>query len=263
MTDARTGAAIPGARVGMMWVLRGAVWTDAEGRYALPGWTGSGGVRDVHVLAEGYGRAAAEVGAEEVIDFALAPGDVLVGRVLLPGGGTVARALVAAIGIRAEGRGAPRVISLAHGRTDEVGRFRLTGLRHDLPHTLVVVAEGCGRLLLDVDPAAEPAGRSTSATWSSRPASRSPDASWAPTALGVPGVPITCSGWNADRSRLRPGGPAQEYYARDLERRTDDLGRFLFPDLSPGTWTLRVAPARGSARESSRSPSPTPTGGTS
>src|SRR5262245_57901905 len=56
VTDRDTKAPVAGARVGMNWTLHRAVKTDADGRYELKGWTGKG-IRDLHVLAAGYGRS--------------------------------------------------------------------------------------------------------------------------------------------------------------------------------------------------------------
>ncbi|MEW6744810.1 MAG: carboxypeptidase-like regulatory domain-containing protein [Planctomycetota bacterium] len=149
VTDAMTGAAIPGARIGAGWTLRRHVLTDAFGSYAFPGWTGEGFL-DLCVTAEGYAREGLLVGQARRLDFELDPGDQATGRVLDIGGRPVAAAQVTAIASEVSGE-SQRADSRS-SETGEDGAFVLTSLRRDMPHTLIVCARGHARLLLDFDP---------------------------------------------------------------------------------------------------------------
>ncbi|MEO7592500.1 MAG: carboxypeptidase-like regulatory domain-containing protein, partial [Byssovorax sp.] len=240
VTDADTKAPIEGASVGMGWGIKRAVVTDTEGRYTLEGWTGNG-IHDVHVRAPGYGRGQANVEAASVLDFELSKGDAVVGRVLGPDGSPVAGAVVAAVG--STYRENVQTMSTADGATSADGRFALTGLRRDLSHTLVVMAPGCGRTLLDFDPRAGGPGTidlgdvllPTGRTLSGRVLRQ--DGS------SVAAAQLQLEGANADRGRLRPGAGRQEdfggYGSRE-EATSGEDGRFAFLDLAPGTYELDV-----------------------
>lgn len=246
VTDAETKAPIPDARVGMNWVLNREVRTDADGRFNLTGWTGQG-IEDVHVLAEGYGRGHALVGKSTVLDFALSKGDTVVGRVVGPDGSPIAGATVAAIGSQRRPDGQQHT-STADGTSGPDGRFALTGLRRDLPHTLVVMGIGFGRTLLDFDP--RPAGQGVIDLGDVRVPTARLLSGRVVTHEGtpVPRVLVELRGANADRGRLRLGRPAIEdsFYGSEESDFTDDLGRFRFADLAPGTYSI-VAYARGTS----------------
>ncbi len=246
VTDADTRAPIPDARVGMNWTLNRAVRTDADGRYILAGWTGKG-VSDLHVLAEGYGRGHAIVGTVTSLDFALSKGDNVAGRVVGPDGKPIAGATIAAIGStdRVDGQ---QHISTAEATSGTDGRFALSSLRRDLPHTLVVMGVGFGRTLLDFDP--RPGAPGVIDLGDVRvPAARTL-AGRVVTSEGtpVPSARVECSGANGDRGRLRVGRTPipDAFYGREETDFTDDLGRFRFADLSPGAYSIG-ADARGAA----------------
>jgi protocatechuate 3,4-dioxygenase beta subunit len=239
VTDAETGTPIAGARVGMNWVLDHPVTTGADGTYVLPGWTGQG-IRDVHALAAGYGRGQTVVGAASVVDFALVKGDTAVGRVIGPDRAPIAGAVVAVVGSARGDR--EQVISTAGGTTAPDGRFALAGLRRDLPHTLVVMAAGHGRTLVDFDPRtggpgridlgdiALPLGRTLSGRILRHDGTTVSD------------VQIVLKGANADRGRLREGGKAIEdsWYGSTEEATAAADGRFAFIDLAPGTYGIEA-----------------------
>src|SRR5262249_47895696 len=140
---------IVGATVGVGWELEQPVRTDGQGRYSLPGWTGED-YEEVHVVAEGYGREEFNVGVASQHDFELVGGGTVVGRLLteegatLPGGDVFAAA-------GEFSTGAPRRDSFGSGRTLADGRFRIDGLRRDLPHVLIVPAPKRARVVLDFD----------------------------------------------------------------------------------------------------------------
>ena len=238
VTDAATGEAIAGARVGANWTLDRPVSTDAEGVYTFGGWTGDG-VEDLHVITEGYGRQGKLVPPQGDVDFSLVAGGRAVGRVLDSRGKPIAGAIVTAIASRIQER---QETDSRLAVTGVDGRFTLTSLRVDLPHTLVVVAPGHGRYLLDFDHGLADAGAidledivvpdSRAIEGTALDANRDP----------IPGATVILVGENQDRNRLRKDfGPAVDGgYGSEESRRTDDLGRFRFPDLSPGGYSLTL-----------------------
>lgn len=239
VTDAETKAAIEGARVGVGWWAGRAVTTDVDGRYTLPGW-GYEGVGEIHVLAKGYGCGHAIVGTASVLDFALSKGDSITGRVVDPDGKPLASAVVAAIGCLRSDR--LQTTSRASGTSGPDGRFALADLRHDMPHTLVVMATGRGRTLLDLNPRPDspgpidvgdivlPTGRVLSG--------RILRADGAP----VADAQVELKGANSDRGRLRAGEPplADFGYGSTEETTTAEDGRFAFADLAPGTYAIEA-----------------------
>lgn len=236
VTDADTRRPIPGARVGVGWVLARDVRTDSDGRYTLRGWTAEASAT-VHVLADGYARASRRVDVSDVMDFALAKGDSVVGRLVSPSGQPVGAARVSAVAY-GTAELEERICSRA-GESGSDGRFRLDGLIHDLPHSLIVIAGGRGRTLLDFDPPATAGGTTdvgdVALADGRRIEGRVVSADDSPKAR----IPVTLRGANADRTRLRPGQPALDFsYGLRESCFTDDLGRFRFRDLAPGSYAL-------------------------
>ena len=130
---------------------------------------------------------------------------------------------------------------LRHTETDASGRFDLSGLHRRMPHTLVVMAPGHGRLLLDFDPREGGPGTIDFGVVTLPRAraieGRVLDANDQPLARAY----VELRGANADRGRLRPGKPPLEHsYGNREARYTDDLGRFRFPDLSPGEYAFET-----------------------
>ncbi len=78
---------------------------------------------------DGGGRPIAVAGAQRVdnIDFALAPGGLIVGRILDEDGSPFAGAIVEALVTRSES-GAETLVTISTGQTDDRGEFRLFGL---------------------------------------------------------------------------------------------------------------------------------------
>ena len=132
ITEAATGRPIAGALVGMGWTFHRQTKSDAEGRYALGGWTGNG-YHEIHVLADGYARAEKSVGSASTVDLALVRGFSVRGRIVDGGGGGIAGARLSVVGSSFTDRDG-QAISTAHGQTGEDGAFDLPGLRPDMPY---------------------------------------------------------------------------------------------------------------------------------
>jgi len=232
VVDADTGEPIPGGRVGLGWTLHKAVPTDNDGQYVLHGWTGSFYV-DLHAAAPGYGGEKKRGPFGDAVDFRLRRGVTVTGRIVAAAGAPVPSARVAlAAGSLAETQ---------VGATDLHGRFELEGVRRASGQTLVLVAPGFGRTLLDIDVP----DRDTLDLGDVRMArgheieGRVVGADGRP----VPEVAVELRGANADRDRLRPGKPAFSTRRGNLEtRRTDDRGSFRFNDLAPGTYEVSAKP---------------------
>ncbi|MEW6745317.1 MAG: sigma-70 family RNA polymerase sigma factor [Planctomycetota bacterium] len=239
VTDAMTGEPIQGARVGENWVLDRSVITDADGHFILQGWTSHSGT-ELHVVAEGYGRQGMRVPPEGELDFELWSGDELVGRVMGTKGDAVPGVLVCAIG--SQSRTGVQEIDTVSTRAGAGGSFHLSGVRRDMPHTLVLQASGFGRLLLDVDPhPVEPGVIDLGDIV--MPEGRSIEGVVLNAEGGImPYAIVELLGHDEGRGRLRPNAMEPAYthegYGQEEMRRTDDLGRFRFPDLSPGRYQL-------------------------
>ena len=238
VTDASTGAPLPGARVGADWVMNRPVPTDADGRYRFPGWTWKD-TRVMAAAADGYASMILVAPKEGDVDFALEPAFVATGRVVDAAGVPVEGALVAASGHwREVGRGGD---DSCIATTDGGGGFVLKDLSYRASHDLSAEAPGHGRVSLTFE--APPRGTavhelgdiplSVCRTIEGR-------------ALGPDDEPL--AGRQVYLAGLRPqwNGQGDRFDAQAFlpgsgeTRRTDDLGRFRFPGLAPGRWTLRL-----------------------
>ena len=248
VTDADDGDPIAGAVVGLFWSQKHPVRSDADGRFVLPVPTGFSR-NGITVSAEGYGREERAVGSRDrTIDVSLRRGDTVAGRIVGRDGAPVAGARVSAAASLVGPGGHQTGWSAGHAVTSDDGRFAITGLRRDTVHTLVVVAPDHGRALLDFDP--HPAGPATIDLGDVRlPAPLAIegvvlDAGGAPLAR----VDVELRGANRDRGRRRSGAAPGWEYGNVENRRTDDLGRFRFPDLAPGDYAIVAAPREPTSR---------------
>ena len=241
--DAETGAGVGGARVGETEWMHRSVTTEADGSFVFAGWEVRGET-ELWVLAEGYARAVRDVPPTGDVDFALTRGDSIVGRVTDAEGRPLRDAEVFAIAravpnVPARGRGRGRA------RTGGDGRFRLEDLRRDAPQALVVMADGFGRTLLDVQPHAERPGRIDVGDIVLPVARRIAGRVRTADGLPIPGAVVTLVGGHTDRSRLRGGAESSDDEVADdagasAEAHTDDVGRFGFADVAPGRYVARV-----------------------
>jgi len=180
------------------------------------------------VTASGYG-CRTEAMAETI---ELLRGGRVEGRVLSGTGSPVAGALVSAVGQDREG------LSFAEARTDGGGSFSLAGLRPALPHMLILVAPGFGRMVFDLDPM--PPGGLIRTGDIVLPAGRRIEGRVL-TAAGDPvaEAEVDLRGENPDRGRFRTTEePVKAEGATRETARTDDLGRFRFRDLAPGEYVV-------------------------
>ncbi len=243
VTDAATGEPIAGALVMTHGVERPAV-TGPDGRYEWPGYPtnrfGEMNANPLRCRAEGYADLALVVPIDtDVLDFALLRGTGIAGRVLDEGGRPVAGAMVEAVANVTLRPGESHFDRRA-GRADAEGRFLLSGLEETHSHTLLVRAEGHGRILYDVPPPAGgagvfdagdivlPAGRRIEGVVLDQEGRPAPD------------LLVEARGGNEDRGRFEApaDGTVDTFWCGRLTSRTDDLGRFRFRDLSPGRYRL-------------------------
>ena len=231
VTDATTDKPVEGALVGMSWVLTPRTKTNADGRFVLHGWTGKG-VTDVHVLADGYGRAEVHVGPRETLEFKLVLGHRFVGRVIGANGDPIAKAQVSAIGYQ------NGTSSMGSTVTDAAGRFEISSLRREMTHSLTVFARGHARYFADAVP----------------PPANGSEVDLEDIMLGpsrsLLGAVALADGTPVARAIVRLAHRSDEHrghrYARLMTRATDDLGRYRFDDLPPGNYRLSVKPANES-----------------
>ncbi len=247
VTDKVTGDPVEGAVIGMNWVQGGPVRSDENGRYELPGWTG-GGAQEIAISHPDYGRDNARVESLDVIDFALVPGDRVVGRIVDASGTPVAGARLTAIGSTRREDG--QMVSRGYGVSAADGRFDVGGLRHDMYHSLVVLKPGFGRYLLDFAPAAQAGGRIEVGDVTLPRARSIVGRVVAGEDAPLVRAQVILRGANADRGRLAPrANKPNSFYGESERRYTDDLGRFRFPDLAPGEYTVKVQRAGGALVE--------------
>ncbi|MCE9594239.1 MAG: sigma-70 family RNA polymerase sigma factor [Planctomycetes bacterium] len=143
VVDAETSDPVAGAEVALEPTFEGAVRTDVDGRFALV--ATAVGVR-AQVFARAEGRALVRTALEPVmrdgdeLELALARGHGARGCVLDVDGAPLAGAWVAAVAdVWVAGR---HDFDRVEGSTGADGCFELSGLRQDLPHTLLVAHPG-------------------------------------------------------------------------------------------------------------------------
>ncbi len=241
VVDAVTGDPVAGARVSPYYPTR-PVLTNAEGFYEVPGWTGEG-VTDMVASAPGYGRHLRVVPPVGELDFELVPGYRAQGRIVDAGGKPVGGALV--IGLASSRDKEGQQVDSHTAVTDAGGLFQLVDLRSDLAHTLIILAEGHGRSLLDFDVSLAEGGLLDFGTIVIPAARRIEGVAENENGDPLRGLTVTLIGQNDGRGRLRNGiASFQTPYGAEESRRTDDLGRFRFSDVSPGSYKLTLnAPA--------------------
>ena len=238
VVDADTGDPIPEARIGAGWTQSREQRSDAEGRYEFPGWTGVG-VDALVVTAEGYGRVKTNVGASDEINFELTPAYAVRGRVVGPDGHALADVRVSAMASQFTLHG--QESDSESTRSGEDGEFEFVSLNRKWPYTITIQAEGLGRYLIDVDASLAYGGPLDLGDVVLPVGRRIEGVVIGDDGDGLTDATIELEGHNSSRGALREGKDYAVYgYVGTETRKTDDVGRFRFPDLSPGTYTLRV-----------------------
>lgn len=240
--DLETGAPIPGASVGPGYGFGPAVKTDVEGRYEF-GAVGKDSFSELRARAEGYVPRQLSVPAEGELDFELHRGHVVSGRLLDDRGLPVSDARVYLSGTRSI-QGALQSDGDAT-RTDPGGEFILSGLHPSVFHVLEIRKDGHPRLVLPVDHSKAVQGRIDLGDLILGPPVRIEGR-----ALDSRGSPLARETVYAKRI---PSGEELAPTPADhrvqglvvIQRWTDDLGRFRFPDLCPGEYVLTLFPHGG------------------
>ena len=250
VTDAKSGAPIPGAEVGESWVFTKVARADAEGAYELHGF-GSPGSYEVHARAPGYGKQGRRDLPEPVdgtiaLDFALTPARAVTGRVVDASHAAVDGAYVAAVASAMLNRG--HFAEWPSTRTGADGRFEIASLNPEFHHTLFVQKRGAATVVYELS-AAEYGTHSLDVG----------DVVLSPPALligrvvddkgiGLPNVDTALARANDDRYRLLdPREPRPQTLGRYVEERrtrTDARGRFSFADLPAGSFKVLVRPSQ-------------------
>ena len=234
--DRRTGEGIEGAEVGSGWTIHRPVKTRADGSFDYPGWS-SEGVVYMAARARGYERGRLTVGPRETVEFALNRGSDVRGRVVDPSGQPVEGARLS---LRAR-NARSNFVTYQSGVTDAAGAFLFEGAGRGAAHTLAVVANGFGRQLIDFDVADEALDLGAIRLGT---ALRIEGRVVVPDGVERAGILVRLEGANSNRGALRPDKPTPYKTGGQTEqRRTDDLGRFRFPDLAPGHYTVAVEPS--------------------
>lgn len=255
VTDAVTGAPIAGARVGIGWTMEHTVTTGKDGSYTMGTWAPKQGRPDLHARAEGYVGLGIEVPDEGPLDFALRPGDSVVGRVVDATGKPVGGALVSVFPPDRKSAPPPGPDPFDYGVTlaGPEGRFALRGLDHAQEfHALAVASGGHGRLVIEFPPASAEGGTVDLGDLI-LPVSRALEGVVLdPAGRPATGAAVFARGGFPERGKRMPGGGPVSLEADRGSLafvRSDDLGRFRFADLSPGPWKVTATVEGGTRLE--------------
>lgn len=213
VTDAATGAPVEGAIVNaypMVVPFASFVRTDADGRYRLGGW---GSERALFVHAKGYATAREEVGEGAEIDVALKPGFAVTGVVRDASGAPVAGAFVGAM--------ASDRTEIRETWTDAEGRFELRVLAR--ARTLVAAKPGFARVSMPIEGDSMEVVLAEGRRLEGR-------------VIGADGQVAEGCVVTARATMVTAAGAAATQDGTSRERHTDDLGRFRFTDLPPGSF---------------------------
>jgi RNA polymerase sigma-70 factor, ECF subfamily len=241
VSDERTGTPISDAEIGVGWTYHKPVRTKVDGTYELRGFGGPG-IYEVYVRAEGYIDAKKDFGPKTMpsertkVDFALALGYSMVGRIVDPGGRPIPRAYVAAV---SDG-GPDGIESWKSARSLEDGKFEIRSLSPQHQYGLFVRASGWANVAYTLVPFSgvspmdlrdvqmQPAGSISGIVTDESGQARSD-------------VKVGLYGNNSDAGRLSQAEHA--VVPRNLSERSvqsDPSGRFHFGEVAAGEYTLRA-----------------------
>ncbi len=237
--DSQTGAPIPLASVSARWWNEDCqVTSDANGEFSLSAPDDVSRPWMICVSAEGYGKCSHPIPASGEILFQMKRADAVMGRIIDSAGAPIARAQVQVVASqRVKGR---REVDFGGESSMPDGRFVISNIRHDVPHTLIITADGFGRMLLDFDPRRSGPGMIDVGDVALPPARRIEGRVSDVSGNAIAGVKITLKGHNSDRSQLREdSAPAvNSPYGASEFRFTDINGKYRFCDLSPGAYSV-------------------------
>ena len=242
VVDATTGRAIADAEVSDSPLFRRSVRTDADGQYELMGAGGGFGQADMCARAPGYGMLKTPVQPKETefeCDFELIPARTAVGQVLLPDGELAVGAFVAAVASTASGPAKQSDWRSTLSKAD--GTFEIDGLRADLPHTLLIRMLGYGTLIYEFPTWEFERERVDLGVFTLSHGGWISGIVRGKSGEGLRSKNLVLKGWNLDRGRFSDARNQDlDTFLSVTEVRSDDLGRFRFADLSPGSYTLLV-----------------------
>jgi len=239
VVDALTRAPIAGAEISGSWVFSSIARSESDGSFALPMLKPGAWAWEYHARARGYGRRSWErAGAlpEEPVIVELSAARRLSGRIT-GSGEPLLGAYVAAVSSESGAEG--QQIDWQAVRSGRDGAFQIEDLRPDLAHALLVRHPGFGSVVYELPPEEMLQDSLDVGTVDLAPAAgisgRAVDEEGHP----IAGLQLRLNGGNQDRGRWS----AQRltdlgYYVERIAARTDDLGRFAFTDLAPGTYSL-------------------------
>jgi len=240
--DARTHAAISGARIGPPWFGPGSN-SDAAGGFVVDSMPDD--TSFLHVTRAGYARTSIRVERDAAgapispVAIELEAGFVLRGRIVDGRGAPVADAYVAATGQAWIARFLKS--EWAATRTGADGAFELRDLNRALPRTVQARSEGLGAAQYDL-PAPGPDATELDVgdialVTGAHIVGRVVD----PDGRPVSDLDVELATIGSDRGLLAPGSsPPSETHAARRRARTDDLGRFAFADVAPGESVVAV-----------------------
>lgn len=224
VVDAATKTGIEGARVSVYGGFGQAVATDSLGRFELQAFDR----KQVVAEAQGYAKADLKVEKDADLAFVLERSSRLTGRIVDEGGHPIGGADVSLIGNSDMG-GRFEQSSSGGATTGEEGRFAVDGLLPGRLHLLRVHADG--QALLYREEYTGPIDKA--------------DRDVGDVVLGAPrtlrGAVLDAEGAVVVRERVDLAGlGGQRDLVPHVNRSTDDLGRFAFPELPPGAYELSV-----------------------
>ena len=230
VVDAVNGSPIAGARVGSFSVRGPHTFCDDKGKFALAGWRDDS-LPFLYAVAQGHVKQQERVPEQGLMRFELERGCEVRGTVLSQAQEPVHGALVSAVTENAR-------LDTRSARTDEHGAFRLVGVGWMRLHTLIVQADGHGRLLHAFQPTPDEHGVVDLGHLFMPAARRVEGRVLDEGGYAIAGARVLLKDANVDRANV--SAPQEEFSSVRERCFTDDLGRFRFCDLSPGTYELEL-----------------------
>ena len=246
VVDAATGIGIGGAEVGLSWRIERPVRTAVDGTFVYPefplGYAELSARADGYAIGDGRVREAGVTIGGPVI-LRLTASRRAQGRIVRIDGSPVAGAYVAATGYEFAPSGGHRIDWRAV-QSDTNGDFLIDELRSDIEHVLLVHADGFGVRQVDFPTDSR-----------SLPVVHIPDVVLEPglaivgsvvDEVGVPWARASITMHGSADGRRPAGVPAPtgyrviEGYVAERTATADDLGRFAFVDVAPGSYALSV-----------------------